>query len=148
MRTLLDPQDLDRLVTRIRRLTPDASARWGRLTAPRMVVHLADQLRQALGEIQVRPRRTVLHWPVIRPLVMYRLPWHRGRIKGSPEIFQTPPSIWSADIATLEGLLARFVNEASRGHWPDHPLFGPMTRDDWGRFSYRHFDHHLRQFGV
>jgi len=28
-----------------------------------------------------------------------------------------------------------------------HPLFGNMSREDWGRLIYRHFDHHLRQFG-
>ena len=147
MSTLLDQHDLDRLITRIRRLNPDAPARWGRLTAPRMVTHLADQLRQALGDIQVQTRRTPLRWPVIRSLVMYWMPWPKGRIKGSPEIFQTPPGVWNADITTLEGLLNRLV-EDRRERWPDHPYFGAMTREDWGRFSYRHFDHHLRQFGV
>ncbi len=29
-----------------------------------------------------------------------------------------------------------------------HPVFGLMTRAQWGRWAYRHMDHHLRQFGV
>ena len=28
-----------------------------------------------------------------------------------------------------------------------HPFFGKMTRDQLGRFVYKHCDHHLRQFG-
>lgn len=29
-----------------------------------------------------------------------------------------------------------------------HPIFGPMTDEEWGRLHYMHLDHHLRQFGV
>jgi hypothetical protein len=29
-----------------------------------------------------------------------------------------------------------------------HPLFGPLTRAEWGRWGLRHADHHLRQFGA
>jgi len=29
-----------------------------------------------------------------------------------------------------------------------HPLFGRLTTAEWGRWGYRHMDHHLRQFGV
>ena len=30
---------------------------------------------------------------------------------------------------------------------PSHPMFGPMTPEDWMRWGYLHADHHLRQFG-
>ena len=29
-----------------------------------------------------------------------------------------------------------------------HPFFGPMTKEQVGRFVYKHTDHHLRQFGI
>lgn len=29
-----------------------------------------------------------------------------------------------------------------------HPSFGRMRPKDWDVLQYRHFDHHLRQFGV
>ena len=29
-----------------------------------------------------------------------------------------------------------------------HPFFGPLTPQEWSRGSYKHLDHHLRQFGV
>jgi hypothetical protein len=29
-----------------------------------------------------------------------------------------------------------------------HPFFGKLTIDEWGLLNYKHFDHHLRQFGV
>jgi hypothetical protein len=31
---------------------------------------------------------------------------------------------------------------------PVHPLFGPLTWREWGVATYKHADHHLRQFGA
>jgi hypothetical protein len=79
---------------------------------------------------------------------MYWLPWPKGRIHGPTELFLTPATTWKADLATFEALLNRFVSQTAEDDWPEHPFFGPMTHQSWGRFSYRHFDHHLRQFGA
>lgn len=32
--------------------------------------------------------------------------------------------------------------------WADHPAFGDINGKDYGVLLYRHFDHHLRQFGA
>jgi len=148
MKSLLDPACRDRLLARFRRLSPDAPPRWGRLTAPQMLAHVADQMRYTLGEYRVTLRRGVLRWPPAKQALMYWLPWPKGRIKGSPEMFLTPPTTWSGDLVTFESLLDRFVARTAATGWPEHPFFGSMTRESWGRFSHRHFDHHLRQFGV
>lgn len=29
-----------------------------------------------------------------------------------------------------------------------HPFFGKLTPEEWGIVQWKHFDHHLRQFGV
>ncbi len=147
MKTLLDPVCHERLLARLRLLTPDTPAQWGGLTAPRLIAHLSDAMRNTLGELEVAPLVSPLRWPVLRSLAMFWLPWPKARIKGPPEMFTTLPTTWAADLSTLEGLLARFVGDA-RASWPEHAYFGPMRKATWGRFIHRHFDHHLRQFGV
>ena len=47
----------------------------------------------------------------------------------------------------LEVLVGRFVAAAGRD-MDRHPMFGDLTRGEWGRWGYRHMDHHLTQFGV
>ena len=42
--------------------------------------------------------------------------------------------------------MERFAVQRS-SPFPRHPLFGRMTNGEWGRWGYRHVDHHLRQFG-
>lgn len=118
------------------------------MTAPQMLAHLCDQMRHTLGDAPTSPRPGLLRWPIVRYLAIYWLPWPKGRVQGPPEAFVTPPGAWEADILTLENLLQRFVAQDDRTSWPDHALFGRMTRQDWARLCHRHFDHHLRQFGA
>jgi hypothetical protein len=147
MRSILDPACRRRLLSRFQSLRPDSDARWGRMSAPQMLAHLVDQMRHTLGDQRVAPRPGPLRWPVIKQAVLYWLPWPKGRVEGPPEAFVTSPTTWEADLATFEELVSRFVQQNERTDWPDHALFGRMSRRVWGLFCYRHFDHHLRQFG-
>lgn len=136
------------MVARIRDLKPDANRLWGRMSAPQMVAHLTDQMHHALGDEPVAARSGMLRWPPVRFASIYVIPWPKGRIKGPPEAFTTQPTTWEADIEGLELLLERFAARDPESNWPDHALFGHMRGRDWGVFVHKHFDHHLRQFGV
>ena len=62
--TLLDPAARQAIAARLRGLTPDAKAQWGKFTAPRMVTHLIDSSRMALGEIKgLGTGKPILSWP-------------------------------------------------------------------------------------
>jgi hypothetical protein len=71
-------------------------------------------------------------------------------VKTLPEVDQesdgTPPETLAEDVAELKDLMERFAVQRS-SPFPRHPLFGRMTNGEWGRWGYRHVDHHLRQFG-
>ena len=90
-------------------------------------------------------RRTILKW-----IVLYLpLRWPAG-IPTTPEIDQeiggTTPVDFDADVARLEALMAIVTARKRNFVWQMHPIFGPMSEDDWLRWAYRHVDHHLRQF--
>ncbi len=42
----------------------------------------------------------------------------------------------------------RCGQQDAQGDWPKHPLFGPLSGEEWGALSWKHLDYHLRQFGV
>jgi len=146
MPTLLDPTQRESLRQRLRRLQPSATPRWGTLTAPRMLCHLADQFRVSLGDVPVQrvdtwPRRTLLKW-----LVVYSpLKPPPGKIETAPEMMTTAPTSWSADLAQVEQLMDRLAAAPSHAM---HPFFGPLSHGGWGRLTWKHLDHHLRQFGC
>ena len=59
----------------------------------------------------------------------------------------TPPGDFHQDVASLKAAMERFRDRNARD-MPSHVYFGRMSRGEWGRWGYRHMDHHLRQFGV
>ncbi len=104
-----------------------------------------------LGERPTDGRSNLLMRTVIR-FVALTLPvaWPKN-VATAPEIDQarggTAPSEFQTDVDTLEVLIGRFVAAAGR-EMDTHPVFGDLTQGEWGRWGYRHMDHHLTQFGV
>lgn len=147
MRSMFDDAVRSEILGRLRALRPDAERRWGTMTAPRMVAHLIDQMSHTLADVPVEDMPGWMRNPVIKIMAIYVLPWPKGRIKGPAGAFVTKPGQWSTDLTTLEKQLARLAEKRSQTQWPDHPKFGAMNGRDWAVFCYKHFDHHLRQFG-
>jgi uncharacterized protein DUF1569 len=118
------------------------------MSVDQMICHLSDQLRIALGQISGKPRPGPFHNPLGRRIAIDFLSWPKGKIKGPKEAFTTRPTSLPKDVVTLESLLDQFAARAGQRNWPDHPIFGRMSGPLWGRLTCKHFDHHLRQFGV
>jgi hypothetical protein len=135
------------LQQRLSHLAPETVQIWGKMNAPRMVVHLADALKMALGELPVAPKKTVLRFPVLKQLAIYLLPWPQGT-GTAPELIARMPAAWNGEIVTLSALIERFANLSPSGKWAPHPLFGALSGRAWGVLVYRHCDHHFRQFGI
>jgi hypothetical protein len=144
--SLLESSDRQPILTRLRQVRADTKAQWGQLDAPRMLCHITDQLRVALGEIPSKPQhnlmsRTLLKWLVVNT-GMQPPP---GKIQTAPEMLTTSPQAWDADLAVCEQLVARVGAGEAKA---EHPAFGPLTPAEWGRLCWKHLDHHLRQFGA
>ena len=148
MKGVKTPGAVAELVDRARRLRGDTRPRWGTLDAHRMLCHVADVARLALGEIPTRRRRPRLlgRFP-FKQLALYYVSWPHG-VRGPREAFTSSPATLEADVAALESALTRFLDHVPKDEWPPHPLFGSMSARDWDRLLYRHTHHHLRQFGV
>lgn len=143
--TLLNANDRSQLIERLRRVRADEKPAWGKLDAPRMICHLKDQLRVALGDAPTNPVHHLLSRTVLKFLVVetgFKPP--RGKIETAPEMLQSTPSSWSSDVSAVVDLIERVGAGNARAI---HPMFGPLTPEQWGRLCWKHTDHHLVQFG-
>jgi hypothetical protein len=147
MNTMFDTVVRDDLHRRLKALTPDRKPGWGKFTAPKMVCHLTDGLRMTLGDLAVKPKRTPLRFPVIKQLVVYVLPFPKG-VPTAPELLARAPAAWNGEIEALGAMIDRFAGRTPSGAWPAHPALGPLSGRAWGVLTYRHLDHHFRQFGI
>jgi len=148
MRSVLNEADRSALCRRVASLPPAATARWGRMSAERMLAHLAQSARMALGELPVKPKgRRAFHVFPLKHLILYVLPFPKGA-PTAPELLAGPPESLEAHRQALLELVERLGTGPAHGPGPEHPLFGPLTRQEWGVLVHKHSDHHLRQFGA
>ena len=152
MKTAAREPDLSELIRRLRTVRPTSQRRWGRMTAHQMVCHLGDCCRMATGEKRVTQASTVVQRTVIKWMALYApLQWPPG-IVTRPEVDQedggSHPRDFANDLANADRLLRELTTRDGRAQWPDHPIFGSMSRRAWLRWAYLHTDHHLRQFGA
>ncbi|HEU5217113.1 MAG TPA: DUF1569 domain-containing protein [Gemmatimonadales bacterium] len=148
MPSLWDPNAADHLLARFDRLTPDAPARWGRFTAPDMVAHLNESIRMCLGEITPRTKNLPIRFFPLKQLIIYVFPMPRGAPTAPELLVRSGTAVWADEVKTFRELMARLSTRSSDTTWPAHPAFGPMNRRSWGVLGYKHFSHHLTQFGV
>ena len=149
--TLSDPGARADILRRVAALTPCSERRWGRMTPHQMVCHLSDACRAALGERRLPVIGTLWERTVIRWLAIHtNVTWPQGVRtvqEADQEFGGTRPTEFARDVDELRGLIQRFGG-ADAQLSGDHPLFGTLLVAEWDRFSYRHADHHLRQFGA
>jgi hypothetical protein len=148
MSTLFDASVRDAIKARLTRLRPDNAALWGRMNAHQMICHVADQLRVCLGDLESTQNEMILRHRVLRQIVVYWLPWPKGKIPTDPMMQSTKPAEWDADVAALAALVDRFSERPPSAEWAPHPAFGRLSGHEWGRLGAKHVDYHLRQFGA
>lgn len=110
-----------------------------------MLCHVTDSLRVAVGDLPTRPvgnlaSRTLIRWIVIHS----PLKPPPGKVSTAPEMLTSAPTNWSDDLAAAVGLIERVGKGEATA---THPSFGRLSRSEWCKLSWKHLDHHLRQFG-
>lgn len=147
MPTLHDAAARDALRARLDRLTPDAPRRWGSFDAPRMLSHVNDALRSALGDVKVAPKTSPLRWFPINIIIVRWLPFPKNA-PTAPELLARAPGDWAAERAAFSTLIDRVAATPLESRWPAHAAFGSLSGADWSLLQWRHVNHHFEQFGI
>jgi uncharacterized protein DUF1569 len=96
----------------------------------------------------VASKHLPIRYPPLKQFIIYVAPFPKSA-PTAPELLTRFPAAWQADVAELQALVDRFVARGRESSpWPEHPAFGKLSHRAWGVLTYRHMDHHLRQFGA
>ena len=149
MQTIHHSEAYQRLVQRIEMLSSSATRNWGSMSIEEMLWHLRSQLEMALGKRSTHTNiRSYLRLPLFRWLAIYLIPWPKGAATA-PEmhIKKANPALYSFE-EEKRMLLTNLQDARDAEELHPHPLFGKLSKQDWGRLIWKHIDHHLRQFGA
>jgi Protein of unknown function (DUF1569) len=149
MKSLYDRQVLHELEQRVSQLTPSTPRQWGKMDAAQMLAHCAIFMEMAAGDV---PVKQILVGKILGPFVkrsfLAEKPFDKNGPTGS-ELMIKDAREFATEKARLLGVLGRFsTGGASKATKYPHGFIGPLTGEQWGTLTYKHIDHHLRQFGV
>lgn len=147
MKSMWQPEASQELLARLSKLRPDSPTQWGKMDCSRMLTHVTDGVRMAIGELQVASKNSPLKLPPIRHMIIYWFPFPKGA-PTAPELIERSPGDWEREVTQFKDVLAKLASNSERTDWPEHPAFGKLSAKDWGALIYKHIDHHFKQFGA
>jgi hypothetical protein len=147
MPQIWEPGRQDEILRRLEKLTSATKPAWGKFTAAKMLDHCAGAMRAGLGDFPVAPKKSPFRNWLMQKLVIYVIPWPKGAPTAPELLIDTEPDFEKAK-GDLRLALRRFAEAGPAGNFADHAAFGKLSGEDWGALTYRHLDHHWRQFGL
>jgi hypothetical protein len=152
LKNIINQQDRAEIIERIQKLKPESKAQWGKMNAGEALCHLNDQLRLALGQKAIADSGNFFTKHILKNLILWGMPAPKGKAKTHPDLAQeaggTKPTTFEADRESLLKNIEALVSKPETAEWKPNPIFGKMSKKEWGRMAYTHLDHHLKQFGV
>jgi len=148
MKTVFDATTREGLISRINSLDEKKAALWGKMNAYQMVKHCRQWEEMISGEL---PCKRSFAGRIFGKIAL------KGFLKDdSPPGRNTPtaPELKvkenSGDFTSEKNNWILLIEKNAHFSNPDfiHPFFGKMTKEQIGCLSYKHIDHHLRQFGA
>ena len=150
MKNTIHEKDYKEIVSRIQSLKSDAERQWGSMNASEMIVHCTDPIREALGTRVTKPYNNWFYKTIGKFLIFYVIPFPKGKADSPIEYDVkrkgTAPVKFGDDKDILLKLLSNFYHTDATFNFSQHPMFGNLSRKEWGRLTYLHLDHHLTQF--
>lgn len=133
-------------------LDPAQVPAWGQLTPQHMVEHLTGALRLSMGRYDLPAPPPSLALNQAAAFLRTDVPF--ARHIRNPMMPPTPgplrlPSLTAA-VAGLLLTLDEFFDHYARqpAATAVHPMFGTLVFAQWQAFHFKHFHHHLLQFGL
>jgi hypothetical protein len=146
-KNLFDASVRKDIIDRINKLTPGSKALWGKMNVSQMLAHVQMPIGIAYGTHQ--PKGSFL-LRLIGPLFKSKL-WDENPYKQSlptdPTFIMTgSDKDFEKEKQQLLNMIDRFSDSTIVGE--RHPVFGKLTKENWSKATWKHLDHHLKQFGV
>ena len=146
VKNLFDPAVKQDIVNRINKLTPESKALWGKMNVGQMLAHC--QMPIGVAEGTHKLKRTLfgrLVGPMVKSMLYNDKPFKRS-LPTDKSFLMTDPKDFEKEKQKLLAMVSNFteagiVNET-------HTFFGKLTKEQWSKGTWKHIDHHLKQFGV
>lgn len=147
VKNLFDTAVKQEIIDRINKLTAQSQRQWGKMDVAQMLAHLQIPMGVALGTNTVKGNWLMrLFLPLFKKMLYDERPWKHSLPTDKTFVMTGQSRDFETEKNQLLDKINRFtevnvVNEK-------HPVFGYLGKENWSKATWKHLDHHLRQFGV
>ncbi|MDW5287785.1 DUF1569 domain-containing protein [Formosa sp. PL04] len=150
MNSLFETNSSNSILERLNALDDNTKSEWGKMDVSQMLKHCQGPLNIALKKEELSTKLGFIQkfmMSLYKPLLYNDKIW-KHNLPTAKEFRITTPQHFSTEKEKLEQLIIEFSKKTEVKTWPNHPLFGYFTPEQWGKMQYKHLDHHLTQFNV
>lgn len=149
MNNLYNLTDFNEILKRLENLQPNAVKQWGRMDIAQMLAHLNTFLETSLDE---NPQKRMLIGRIIGRFFIKRYvgekPFSKNRPTGKNYVFIDQQNFEREKMRAIQLVRQFYESGPENCTKQPHPFFGILTPNEWAVIQWKHFDHHLRQFGI
>ncbi len=150
MNNLFNEADVKRILERLTRLTPDSKRLWGTMNVAQMLAHCNVSLETAMG-LNFPKRKLIgrLFGKLIKLKFLDKKPMIKNSRTEDSYVTSDEKFDFETERSKALNLVRTFYeNGPEKCTMHPHSYFGKLTPDEWAILKWKHYDHHLRQFGV
>lgn len=146
VKNLFDKIVKQQIVDRINTLTPQSQAQWGKMNVAQMLAHVQLPINCAYGTHEVKGGFLLkLIGPFFKSVLYNDKPYKQGLPTDKTYVVIDTKN-FDAEKNTLLEKINQFTPDNIVVE--NHPVWGKLTKEQWSKATWKHFDHHLKQFGV
>lgn len=150
MNHLFNPADTQTIIARLEKLSPDAQRQWGKMSVNQMLAHCNASLATAMG-LTFTPRLGPIgrfFGRLMKPVYFGEKPFPKNSATDKTYIITWQPDFEAERVKVIQQI--RRFSTGGPAQCTTHPqaFFGKLTPEEWATMQWKHFDHHLRQFGA
>lgn len=143
--------EISEIIQLLDKLDPEATPKWGAMSAQRMVEHLTDTIKIASGKSKFPMEITEDRIEKMQAFLESDKPMARNievPFAGKDEELRHEEIELAIDEFLLEWLdfEEHFAEDPNRTE--QHPYYGNLNYNQWCRLHSKHLTHHFEQFGL
>ncbi|MBL0130394.1 MAG: DUF1569 domain-containing protein [Chitinophagaceae bacterium] len=147
IKNLFDPAVKKEITDRIQKLSAQSERVWGKMDVAQMLAHVQIPMGVAFGTSTVKGNWLMkLILPLFKKALYDEKPWKPGLPTDKTFIMTGQSKDFEKEKNQLLDNITRFTESNMINE--KHPVFGKLTKEQWSKATWKHIDHHLKQFGV
>jgi hypothetical protein len=143
-------QDMDQIIARIQKLSPESTALWGTMSVSQMFAHCNVTYEMAFEDKHPKPNflMRLLLKLAVKPMVVNEKPYPKNSRTAPAFIISDAKEFQTEKTRLLDYIQKTLQLGAAAFEGKESLSFGPLTANEWSNLFVKHLDHHLQQFGV